>query len=77
MNIYQQWELLWFITCYRCVKNADGYRNVLPALLTVERDNSRTAVDVQAAKLTAQKLAENGIKGIINIHKNFILYHCW
>ena len=43
----------------------EGYHTVLAALLSLERDNSRTGVDIQAAKLTAQKLTENGIKGTV------------
>ena len=43
--------------------NVDGYQSLVPSLLSTERDNSKTAVDTEAAKLTAQKLAENGIKG--------------
>ena len=45
------------------MKNVEGYQNLVPSLLSIERDNSKTAVDTEAAKLTAQKLSENGIKG--------------
>ena len=51
-----------FILC-RCVNNVEGYQKVIAALLSLERDICQTGVDVQAARLTAQKLAENGIKG--------------
>ena len=43
--------------------NVEGYQSLVPNLLSTERDNPKTAVDTEAAKLTAQKLAENGIKG--------------
>ena len=52
----------------RCVSGVEGYQEVLAALLGVERDHSLTGVDIQAAKLTAQKLTENGIKGLKSIH---------
>ena len=52
-----------YLNCSRCVSSVDGYQSVLAALLEVERDNAHTGVDIQAAKLTAQKLTENGIKG--------------
>ena len=56
-----------FLSFLRCVTNVDGYQSLVPNLLSTERDNPKTAVDTEAAKLTAQKLAENGIKG------NFVL----
>merc|ERR1712150_313503 len=46
----------------KCVTNVEGYQSLVPNLLSTERDNPKTAVDTEAAKLTAQKLAENGIK---------------
>ena len=46
----------------RCMNNVEGYQNVVAALLSVERDICQTGVDVEAARLTAQKLAENGMK---------------
>ena len=45
------------------MSSVEGYNDVLKALLTQERDSSETVVDVEAAKLVAQKLGENGIKG--------------
>lgn len=51
----------------------DGYHQVLGALLALERDHSLTGVDIQAAKLTAQKLVENGIKGVVFIPGKVIL----
>ena len=51
----------------------EGYQSLIPNLLSTERDNSKTAVDTEAAKLTAQKLAENGIKG----HLMFYLTFTW
>ena len=45
------------------MSNVEGYQSLVPGLLTIERDNMKTAVDTEAAKLTAQKLTENGIKG--------------
>ena len=55
------------------MKNVEGYQVLVPSLLSTERDNSKTAVDTEAAKLTAQKLAENGIKGLLMFHQSFIL----
>ena len=55
-----------YLVCSRCVSSVDGYQSVLAAVLEVERDNAHTGVDIQAAKLTAQKLTENGIKGFRN-----------
>ena len=51
----------------------DGYHQVLAALLALERDHSLTGVDIQAAKLTAQKLVENGIKGLVFLSGKVIL----
>ena len=45
------------------MSGVEGYNDVLKALLTQERDSAQTVVDVEAAKLVAQKLGENGIKG--------------
>ena len=57
----------------RCVSAVDGYHQVLAALLALERDHSLTGVDIQAAKLTAQKLVENGIKGLVFLAGKVIL----
>ena len=62
--IYEEFRSdLKYLYCCRCVSSVDGYQTVLAAVLEVERDNAHTGVDIQAAKLTAQKLTENGIKG--------------
>ena len=53
--------------------NVEGYQSLVPSLLSTERDNSKTAVDTEAAKLTAQKLAENGIKGHLILNKDLLL----
>ena len=45
------------------MNEVEGYSTVLKALLNQERDALETAVDVEAAKLVAQKLGENGVKG--------------
>lgn len=45
------------------VTDVEGYSGLIKALLTQERDSPETGVDVEAAKLVAQKLGENGIKG--------------
>ena len=45
------------------MSGVEGYNDVLKALLTQERDSAQTVVDVEAAKLVAQKLGENGITG--------------
>ena len=42
--------------------DVEGYNVVLKALLTQERDSPETMVDIEAAKLVAQKLGENGVK---------------
>ena len=46
------------------MSDVEGYSTVLHALLNQERDSTCTGVDVEAAKLVAQKLGENGIKGL-------------
>ena len=56
------------------MKNVEGYESLIPNLLSTERDNSKTAVDTEAAKLTAQKLAENGIKGHLMFYVNLSFY---
>ena len=45
------------------VGDVEGYSTVLHALLNTERDSPETGVDVEAAKLVAQKLSENGFTG--------------
>ena len=55
------------------MSNVEGYQSLVPGLLTIERDNMKTAVDTEAAKLTAQKLTENGIKGKIKLSFTFTL----
>ena len=67
---------MWYLNCSRCVSSVDGYQSVLAALLEVERDNAHTGVDIQAAKLTAQKLTENGIKGF-RLEAVFFLNKCF
>ena len=56
---------MYYFFCVRCVSSVPGYQSLVAALLSAERDRSQTAVDVEAARLTAQKLAENGIKGLL------------
>ena len=53
--------------------DVEGYSGLIKALLTQERDSPETGVDVEAAKLVAQKLGENGIKGIAKKIKVFRL----